>query len=88
MIADLPQVVTFTSTDPHCLPVPDPRYLALHAACACVAHLSGAGEYLSSIDSDLEAMQVLESDGSAAGLLKAALLPHVDGRAINCFPFA
>ena len=28
------------------IPAPDPRIIALHAACARIAHMSGAAEYL------------------------------------------
>ncbi|CAE6533370.1 unnamed protein product [Rhizoctonia solani] len=42
---DLPEVVTFFSTSPD-LPVPDPRFLAFHAACARVLQLSGAGKFI------------------------------------------
>lgn len=37
-----PEYVTFTTPDTVNLPVPSPTYLAIHAACAKVAHLSGA----------------------------------------------
>ncbi|KDN36748.1 hypothetical protein RSAG8_10612, partial [Rhizoctonia solani AG-8 WAC10335] len=39
----LPKVVTFSSTSPD-LPLPDPQYLAFHAACACVVKFSGVAE--------------------------------------------
>jgi hypothetical protein len=51
------------------LPAPDPRYLKLHAACAKVAHLSGAGEYIETIFRDMESMRVLAKDGSSAQAL-------------------
>jgi len=38
--------LTSTSTD---MPVPNPDYLGLHAACCRVAHMSGAGEYRQAI---------------------------------------
>ena len=41
-----PDLVTFTTSDPALLPLPSPQLLALHAACAQVAHLSGAREYI------------------------------------------
>jgi hypothetical protein len=46
--------VTFTTTDPE-LPLPSPHLLALHAACAKVAQLSGASEF---IDRDMETISV------------------------------
>lgn len=56
------KTVTLTSQDPQ-LEVPDPRYLALHAACAQVAHASGMGEYIDRILRDMEDMRVLPEDG-------------------------
>jgi hypothetical protein len=76
-IQNLPQTVTFTSTAAH-LALPDPRYLALHAACARVAHLSGAGEHIDAIDRDLKSTRVLASNGSSTGLLEAALSRRTD----------
>ncbi|GAW02658.1 hypothetical protein LENED_004325 [Lentinula edodes] len=43
---------TFTTSDPR-LPLPDPALLALHATCAKVAHLSGAGEHIDRVHRDL-----------------------------------
>jgi hypothetical protein len=57
----------------HNLPPPDPRYLKLHAACAQVAHLSGAGEYIDNILRDVETTRVLAKDGSSADLLNFKL---------------
>ena len=54
-------------------PLPDPRYLALHAACAKVAHLSGASEYVDTIFRKTEDMKVLASDGSSGEALLYAL---------------
>jgi hypothetical protein len=67
----LPQTVTFTARNN--LPLPDPRYLALHAACANVAHLSGAGEYIDSVDRDIDAIRVLVKDGSSNMVLAKAM---------------
>jgi len=36
------EYVTFTTPDPVNYPLPNPQYLAIHAACAKVAHMSGA----------------------------------------------
>jgi hypothetical protein len=71
----LPDQVEFTSHHP-ALPLPNPTYLALHAACAKVAHLSGAGEYIEKTMRDLEEISVLSEDGSSAELLKRALSAH------------
>ncbi|KAK0186566.1 hypothetical protein F5146DRAFT_135716 [Armillaria mellea] len=38
------RTVTFTTPDPEALPLPSPTYLAIHAACCRVAHLSGTVE--------------------------------------------
>jgi len=70
-LTTLPETVTFHAQGN--LPLPDPRYLALHAACAKVAHLSGAGEYIDTIDRDLDTALVLAHDGSSARLLGEAL---------------
>lgn len=71
-LVNLPATVTFTSTRAH-LPLPDPRYLALHAACAKVAFLSGAGEYIETVDRDIYTTKVLANDGSSMNLLEAAM---------------
>jgi len=56
--------------------LPDPTLIALHAACARVAHMSGAAEYLDMLERDAEDTTVLASDGSSAYLLHG-LLSHV-----------
>ena len=48
--------------------MPDSRYLALHAACARVAHYSGVGDYIEKILSDIEEMDVLADDGSSGSV--------------------
>jgi len=53
--------------------MPDSRYLALHAACARVAHYSGVGDYIEKILSDIEEMDVLAGDGSSEALYHALL---------------
>jgi hypothetical protein len=75
LVGTLPQV-TFHSDDPILLP-PDPRYIALHAACAKVAHMSGASEYIEMVMKDME-KTVLAEDGSSARLLARALQLCVD----------
>ncbi|KAJ2922052.1 hypothetical protein H1R20_g15045, partial [Candolleomyces eurysporus] len=69
--------VKFTMENPEELPVPSPQYLALHAACAKVAHLSGAAEYIETILRDAEEIPVLAADGSSGEVL-AHLLRHVE----------
>ncbi|RXW12257.1 hypothetical protein EST38_g13599 [Candolleomyces aberdarensis] len=61
--------VKFTTENPEKLPVPSPQYLALHAACAKVAHLSGAAEYIETILRDAEEIPVLAADGSSGEVL-------------------
>jgi hypothetical protein len=54
-------------------PLPDPCYLALHAACARVAHLSGVSKYVDTIFRETEDMKVLASDRSSGEVLWYAL---------------
>ncbi|KIM43724.1 hypothetical protein M413DRAFT_68654, partial [Hebeloma cylindrosporum] len=63
--------VTFSTNTER--PLPDPRYLKLHAAVCRIAHLSGAAEYIESFDRDTESTTVLARDGSSADLLSFAL---------------
>jgi len=74
LIGGLPEFITFTSPDPIKFPVPSPDYFALHAACARVAHLSGAAKYIEKTLRDLEEIGVLSEDGTSAKLLEHALL--------------
>lgn len=73
MIIGFPEYVIFTTPNPTNLPLPSPDYLALHAACAKVAYLSGANEYINRILSDKE-MKVLSEDGSSGHVLEDGLL--------------
>ena len=57
-------------------PPPDPLLLGLHAACARVAHMSGAAEFFDQIERDAEDIMVLAFDGSSAPLLSNLLLPY------------
>jgi len=68
--------VTFSSRH-QSLRLPDPRLLALHAACARVAHMSGAAEAFDKFECDVEDTRVLafEFDGSSARLLDHFLTP-------------
>ncbi|KAI6047011.1 hypothetical protein EDC04DRAFT_2557393 [Pisolithus marmoratus] len=54
-----PKYVTFSTPDPKKLPLPSPMYLAIHAACAKVAHLSGAAQYIADIFRHMEDILVL-----------------------------
>ena len=62
--------VTFTTTDPE-LPLPSPHLLALHIACAEVAQLSGASEF---IDRDMETISVLAHDGTPSDVPHHAIM--------------
>jgi len=70
-----PNPIEFKSAYPD-LPLPNPTYLRIHAACCRVAHLSGAGEYMDKILEDLEDIRVLSKDGSSAHILSFALQPY------------
>jgi hypothetical protein len=72
-IFQLPEMVRFASSDP-ALPVPSSELLALHAACAKVAHLSGAGEEIDMYDRDVDKLCVLAFDGSSSSILDHAFL--------------
>jgi hypothetical protein len=72
ILRDLPPDVTFTSTSSQ-LALPDPRYLALHAACARVIKFSGVSGYIERILRDAEETRVLSEDGSSAELLEQLL---------------
>ena len=50
-------------------PTPDPRYLALHAACVKIAHPSVAGQYIDGVDRDISTTLVLANDGSSSRVL-------------------
>ncbi|KAG5722831.1 hypothetical protein E4T56_gene3973, partial [Termitomyces sp. T112] len=56
------------------LKLPDPVLIAIRAACARVANLSGAAEQIDRILRDKEDMPVLANDGSMAELLSSCLL--------------
>lgn len=59
-------IVTFTDHRNHenNQDLPNPRYLALHAAIAGVIHMSDAAEYLENILGGAENIHVLAGDGS------------------------
>ncbi|CUA75449.1 hypothetical protein RSOLAG22IIIB_11741 [Rhizoctonia solani] len=66
--SDVPATIIFTASAPT-LPLPDRRYLALHAACARVVHLSGASEAISLLIDEQARIGALLEDGSSAELL-------------------
>ena len=63
----------FTTPDPARFPVPSPTYLAIHAACAEIAYLSGAVECIDKHYRDMEEKTTLDSDGASAELLAEAI---------------
>ena len=67
--------IVFKSAHPD-LPLPNPAYLRIHAACCRVAHLSGAGEYMDKIREELEDTRVLSNDDPSAHILSFALQPY------------
>jgi hypothetical protein len=66
--------VTFSSSLGDAL-LPNPRLLALHAACARVVHMSGAAEAFVEFERDVEYTRVLAFDGSSARLLNHLMSP-------------
>ena len=54
--------VTLTSPDPETYPLPNPRYLAFHAAVAKVVHMAGMAEHLDDIIRKREDICVLSDD--------------------------
>ena len=64
--------ISLTSASPQ-LPLPNPGYLEIHAACCRVAHLSGPGEYIDKLLEDLENTRILSEDGSSTHLLSFVL---------------
>lgn len=69
MLPELHHTVTFTTPDPARLPLPSRDYLAIHACCAQVAHLSGAIGYFEMVQCELEDACFLAADGSPAKAL-------------------
>ncbi|PPQ70849.1 hypothetical protein CVT25_003949 [Psilocybe cyanescens] len=61
-----PEFVTFTTSDLENLPVPSPTYLAIHAACAKVAQLSGAAECINKHYQDMEEAMTFDLNGVSA----------------------
>jgi hypothetical protein len=67
--------VTFTSPDPNLYPLPDRRYLTLHAAVAKVVHMAGMAEYLDNLVRTYENIRVLSDESHVEyldGLLRIA----------------
>ena len=66
--------VTFSSNHENAR-VPNPKLLALHAACARVAHMSGAAEAFDEFERDVDDTRVLAFDGSSSRLLDHLMTP-------------
>lgn len=77
---DVPETITFEShaCDPisgKLLTLPAPELLAIHAACARVAHMAGAAQYFDRLDWEAEETDTLAGDGSTHELLVSLLAP-------------
>ncbi|KAK7443453.1 hypothetical protein VKT23_015626 [Stygiomarasmius scandens] len=77
-----PEIVTFSQAPgfEH-LPLPSPLYLKIQAACAKVAHLSGAADFIDQVYEDSEEMGVLASDGSSSTTLEYVLAGMTESKA-------
>lgn len=53
------------------IPTPDPKFIALHAACARIAHMSGAAECLRELYRDTEDISVMTEPDAAYELCRA-----------------
>ncbi|KXN81616.1 hypothetical protein AN958_04110 [Leucoagaricus sp. SymC.cos] len=73
LLRGYPEYVTFTTPDQARLPVPSPTYLAIHAACAKVAHLSGAAKCIDKFYRDMDDSKTLDTDGASAAMLEHAI---------------
>ncbi|KAF8879585.1 hypothetical protein BD779DRAFT_1146539 [Infundibulicybe gibba] len=75
LLRGIPAGIQLATPDPASYPLPDPRYIAVHAACARVAHLSGAGEYLDIVSREVEGITV---DDGSGDVLYHALMRHLE----------
>ena len=71
-------IVQLTTPDRNEYPLPDPRYIAIHAACTRVAHLSCVAEYIEMIFRKMEDAEVLANDGGSGDVLYRALIRSTD----------
>ncbi|KAI6016657.1 hypothetical protein BKA83DRAFT_4333821 [Pisolithus microcarpus] len=81
-LAERPGYVTFSTPDAEQYPLPNPTYLAIHAACAKVAHLSGAAEHIEEILRRMEDTRVLAEDGRSSDVLYTAILSSMRAVAV------
>ncbi|KDR73312.1 hypothetical protein GALMADRAFT_270137 [Galerina marginata CBS 339.88] len=68
-----PKFVTFKTPDPVKFPVPSAVYLSIHAACAKITHLSGAGACIDEFYRDMYDSTTLDPNGASAEMLEHAL---------------
>jgi hypothetical protein len=83
----MPGNITFPSPDPT---LPSSELLALHATCAKVARLSGAGEYIDLVLEAMEQAGVSAHDYSSSNILYHAILAATQWslvRRISCWLF-
>ncbi|KAI6011743.1 hypothetical protein PISMIDRAFT_96183, partial [Pisolithus microcarpus 441] len=66
--------VTFLMPDAKKYPLPNPTYLAIHATCTKIAHLSGAAEHIEEVLRRMEDTDVLAEDGGSSEVLYTAIL--------------
>ncbi|KAI6012947.1 hypothetical protein PISMIDRAFT_19565 [Pisolithus microcarpus 441] len=77
-----PRYVTFSTPDADKYPLPNPTYLAIHAACAKVAHHSGAAEHIEEVLKRMEDTLVLAEDGGSSDVLYTAMLSSIHTLAV------
>jgi len=73
ILKNYPEYVTFKTPDPAKFPVPSADYLSIHAVCAKVAHLSGAGECIDKFYRDMDDSTTLDPSGLSAEMLEHAI---------------
>ncbi|KAF8803108.1 hypothetical protein BYT27DRAFT_6743825 [Phlegmacium glaucopus] len=73
ILNDYPEYVAFKTPDPVKFPVPSAIYLGIHAACAKVAHLSGAGAWIDKFYRDMDDSTTLDPNGASAEMLDHAI---------------
>ncbi|KAF8879045.1 hypothetical protein BD779DRAFT_1676583 [Infundibulicybe gibba] len=70
--------VQLTTPDPRIYPLPDPQYLAIHAACARAAHLSGVAKHIDTASHEMAETEALEDDRGSGDVLHHALMRHLN----------
>ncbi|KIK17050.1 hypothetical protein PISMIDRAFT_236573 [Pisolithus microcarpus 441] len=89
LISQYPKYVTLSTPNSQKLPLPNPTYLAIHAGCAQVTHLSGAGDYIEQTLRYIEDTCTLSEDEGSTNILLTAILSsiHHGGRRMAYFPY-